>query len=75
MPAKRASCASDRRVVYAVLTDSGLDRLRTAATSHFGQVDDYFGERLEVEELATLTHLLDRLGDGESDAADCEPGA
>jgi DNA-binding MarR family transcriptional regulator len=72
---ERASCASDRRVVYAVLTDSGLDRLRTAATSHFGQVDDYFGERLEVEQLATLTHLLDRLGDGESDAADCEPGA
>ena len=70
---ERAACASDRRVVYAVLTDSGLERLRIAATSHFGQVDAYVGSRLEADELASLTQLLDRLADGESDAADCAP--
>jgi DNA-binding MarR family transcriptional regulator len=70
---ERAACSSDRRVVYAVLTDAGLERLRRAAAGHFGQVDAYFGVRLEAEELASLTQLLDRLGEGETDAADCSP--
>ncbi|MGH3135211.1 MAG: MarR family winged helix-turn-helix transcriptional regulator [Gaiellaceae bacterium] len=68
---ERASCASDRRVVYAVLTDEGLERLRTAAESHFGQVDAYFGNRFEPNELTSLTGLLDRLG--ETETADCAP--
>jgi len=68
----RASCDSDRRVVYAVLTDEGLDRLRTAAASHFAQVDALFGARFDDEELAVLTGLLDRLGS--SDTEDCTPG-
>jgi MarR family transcriptional regulator, 2-MHQ and catechol-resistance regulon repressor len=66
---ERASCDTDRRVVYAVLTDSGLDRLRTAAASHFGQVEAVFGARYEADELAALTTLLDRLGEGETE--DC----
>ena len=69
---ERAACSTDRRVVYAVLTDTGLDRLRTAAQSHFGQVDAVFGARFDDEELAALTGLLDRLGSGET--PDCEPG-
>jgi DNA-binding MarR family transcriptional regulator len=68
---ERASCDSDRRVVYAVLTDAGLDRLRTAAESHFGQVESVFGARYEANELAALTSLLDRLGEGETE--DCSP--
>jgi DNA-binding MarR family transcriptional regulator len=67
---ERASCDTDRRVVYAVLTDSGLDRLRTAAESHFAQVDTVFRSRYEPEELASLTALLDRLGVSEPD---CDP--
>lgn len=70
---ERASCDTDRRVVYAVLTEAGLDRLRTAAESHFGQVDAIFGARFDAEELAALTDLLDRLGTGEPE--DCAPGA
>jgi len=70
---ERASCDTDRRVVYAVLTDPGLDRLRTAAESHFGQVDAIFGARFDAEELANLTGLLDRLGTGETE--DCAPRA
>jgi DNA-binding MarR family transcriptional regulator len=70
---ERASCDTDRRVVYAVLTEPGLDRLRTAAESHFGQVDAIFGARFDPEELAALTGLLDRLGAGETE--DCAPGA
>ena len=66
----RAACDSDRRVVYAVLTDEGLDKLREAATSHFAQVEALFGGRYDESELASLTSLLVRLA-GE-DAGDCE---
>ncbi len=52
---ERASCASDRRVVYAVLTDAGLEKLRQASGSHLGQIDAYFRARLDDEELAGLT--------------------
>jgi len=34
----RESCASDRRVVYAVLTDAGLARVEEATKTHFGQI-------------------------------------
>ena len=68
---ERAACASDRRVVYAVLTDAGLERLRTAAESHFGQIDAIYNARFDARELAELTDLLDRLGTGE--AEDCSP--
>ena len=47
---ERGSCDSDRRVVYAVLTDAGLAKLREAATSHFAQVDEVFA-RFEQAEL------------------------
>jgi hypothetical protein len=59
-------------VVYAVLTDEGLDRLRNAATSHFAQIDALLGARLDGDELASLTGLLDRLGEGEP-TPDCAP--
>ena len=45
---ERAACASDRRVVYAVLTDAGLERLRSAAASHFGQVDELLRREARV---------------------------
>lgn len=59
---ERAACASDRRVVYAVLTDAGLEKLREAATSHFAQVEALFGGRYDDGELDSLTALLVRLG-------------
>ena len=69
---ERASCDSDRRVVYAVLTDAGLERLRIAAESHFGQIDEIFGAQYDAAELEALTGLLDRLGGAEPE--DCAPG-
>lgn len=68
----RAACASDRRVVYAVLTDEGLSKLRAASETHFAQIDEYFGARYDGEELAQLEALLARAGD-ESGALDCAP--
>ena len=70
---ERASCPGDRRVVHAVLTDAGLEKLRDAATTHFAQVDDLFSARYEEHELDDLAALLSRLGGNEP--ANCEPPA
>jgi DNA-binding MarR family transcriptional regulator len=60
---ERGSCATDRRVVYAVLTGAGLQKLRSASKSHVAQIDDLFAERLEVEELDTAAQVLEKLAD------------
>jgi DNA-binding MarR family transcriptional regulator len=65
----RAACDSDRRVVYAVLTDDGVAKLREASTTHVAQIDDYFGSRYEADELTQLTALLGRIE--LADALDC----
>jgi DNA-binding MarR family transcriptional regulator len=71
---ERAACAADRRVVYAVITDQGLAKLRKAARSHFAQVNELFGDRYDEGELTELGSLLARLG-GES-SEECEvPGS
>jgi DNA-binding MarR family transcriptional regulator len=69
----RGSCNSDRRVVYAVLTDAGLAKLREASASHVAQVEELFGTRYDEDELERLTALLGRLG--ENEAAACDPPA
>lgn len=68
---ERASCSSDRRVVYAVLTDEGLTKLRDAASSHVGQVEELFDARYGADDLERLQSLLERLG-GEGEV-DCAP--
>jgi DNA-binding MarR family transcriptional regulator len=57
----RAACDTDRRVVYAVLTDHGVDKLREASVTHVAQIDDYFTSRYEAAELTQLTELLGRV--------------
>jgi len=59
---EKASCDTDARVVYAKLTDDGLDRLRTATKSHVASIRSLFCERLSDQELQTLGGLLTRLG-------------
>src|SRR5262245_56183727 len=41
----RGSCDSDRRVVYAVLTVDGLEKLRNASETHIAQIEEYFTAR------------------------------
>lgn len=69
---ERAACSADRRVVYAVLTNAGLEKLRDASRSHLGQIDTLFRARLSDEELADLTGLLARLDEGGDEIA-CDP--
>jgi DNA-binding MarR family transcriptional regulator len=70
---ERGSCATDRRVVYAVLTDAGLEKLRSASKSHVAQIDDLFAERLDADELDTAAEVLEKLADPGGPA--CEPDA
>ncbi len=69
---ERATCASDRRVVYAVLTDTGRTKLEEASSSHIAAVCDFFEQRFSEEELVQLAKLLDRLPGAEgADSAEC----
>ncbi len=70
---ERGACATDRRVVYAVLTDAGLAKVRAAATSHLVQIEALFGARFDDDELDGMTALLSRLGEEETVA--CDPPA
>jgi MarR family transcriptional regulator, 2-MHQ and catechol-resistance regulon repressor len=71
---ERATCASDRRVSYAVITETGRTRLESASQSHISAVRALFEERFTEEELETLAELLGRLpGAGGAQAEDCSP--
>ena len=65
----RATCESDRRVVYAVLTEEGRGKLRDASTSHVAQIEELFEDYFDTKELASMGDLLERLGDGKT--GDC----
>jgi DNA-binding MarR family transcriptional regulator len=69
----RDACASDRRVTYAVLTETGLDKLRTASKSHVADIRSYFESRFSTEELDQLAVLLDRLPLDAAETPDCSP--
>lgn len=68
---RRDFCTADRRVVYAVLTDEGHAKLRAAAETHFGQLEELLGGRFDAAELTELASLLTRLG-GLGDEGACE---
>jgi DNA-binding MarR family transcriptional regulator len=65
---RKAQCASDARVTYAVITDAGFEKLREASKTHLAGIHELFESRYSEEELAALAELLGRL------PADGEPG-
>jgi DNA-binding MarR family transcriptional regulator len=70
---ERAACASDRRVVYAVITDAGLDTLRTASRTHVAQIEEFFGARLDPEQQQAAADILERLCGQVVDDTACGP--
>ena len=57
----KETCASDARVSYAKLTESGAAKLRHAAVTHLRGIDELFVGRYSGSELSTLAELLARL--------------
>src|SRR5688500_11194429 len=58
---ERVSCDTDRRGLWAALTDAGLARLRSAAPTHLRGVSEHFLDRLSPDELAAMRGILARL--------------
>lgn len=55
---RRENCDSDRRGLYAVLTEQGWQTLREVAPHHVESVRRHFIDRLEPDDLATLHRAL-----------------
>ena len=68
---ERGACDADRRVVYAVLTDAGLAKLREARATHLPQFEQHFGRGLTPEEQSLLVELLGKL-DGDAAELPCD---
>jgi DNA-binding MarR family transcriptional regulator len=67
----KATCKSDGRVTYAVLTDAGRRKLQHASSSHIAAIQAIFEERYTGEELQLLADLLGRLPGGGADGSEC----
>jgi DNA-binding MarR family transcriptional regulator len=52
---ERARCPSDRRGAYAVLTPSGLGKLREAAPVHLRGIEKHFGRHIDDAEARAMT--------------------
>jgi len=59
---ERVRCPSDARVVYAMLTDKGFARLRTAYPVHLRGVRQHLIDRLNPRQLAAIADALGPLG-------------
>ena len=76
---ERASCPSDRRGTFAVLTEAGRHAFEEARPFVDRAVEEHFGRHLDATEAgqleAILTKLLDAHGHGRPRAADCDDAA
>jgi DNA-binding MarR family transcriptional regulator len=66
---RRASCPSDRRGAYAVITDQGREVLEAALPRHLADIEEHFTGLLTPEELSALTGALRKLRDHLNPAA------
>lgn len=60
---RREACDDDGRGAYAVLTEAGLEALRTAWRTYGREIDRLFGRHLDPEEAERLTRNLRRMLD------------
>ena len=63
---ERQACVEDARGLFAVLTDSGLIRLRQASPTHLRGIHDYAVGRLSHDELREFARLLAVLAEAEA---------
>ncbi len=58
---EKAHCASDARVSYAKLTETGSEKLRAASATHLAGIEEVFTSQYSESELVTFAELLSRL--------------
>jgi DNA-binding MarR family transcriptional regulator len=58
---ERVSCPSDARVSYAMLTQNGHEKLRSAGCTHVASIRRLFLEHFDPDEVEALARLLRRL--------------
>jgi DNA-binding MarR family transcriptional regulator len=68
---ERTACTTDARGAEALLTRTGLDRLRAASETHLDGVRRYFIEAIDGEDQAAIERGLGCVLDG----LECPPGA
>jgi DNA-binding MarR family transcriptional regulator len=68
----RAPCPSDRRVLYAQLTEAGSAKLEAASCSHVGSIRSLFEENMSTEEIDQLVDVLGKVPGVGDDALPCE---
>ncbi len=68
----REACAEDRRVIYAVLTHRGHEKLAEARPTHLQGVGELFVDRFDIEQLAAFEELLGNLPITSADALPCD---
>ena len=68
----RDGCTTDARGAEAVLTASGLDRLREAAPTHLRGISDHFLDAMTAAELAAVDRAMNAILGGLGPDAPCE---
>jgi len=71
---ERASCATDRRVTYAQLTDAGRDKLEGASGGHVASICALFEEHLAHDEIYAIAEILGKLPSVAEGDDSCSPG-
>jgi len=76
---ERSACLADARGAEAVLTETGLARLRSASRTHLRGIDEHFLSAVDPVDLEaterTLTAVARQAGPAGVTAADCAPDA
>ena len=67
-----ASCATDRRIVYASLTEAGRRKLEAATAAHVEAIRELFGATLSEEQIEQLADMLDGLPGAAEQRLACE---
>lgn len=70
---ERVRCPTDRRILWARLTDPGLEVLAAATRVHLDDLDENFVSRFTAEEMDTLEGLLRRMRGPKADDSRAGP--
>lgn len=71
---ERESCASDLRITYARLTETGARRLEAASCAHVASIKALFEQHLDENEITALADTLDKLPGVAGTNGACNPG-